>query len=593
MAHLSTDFAMAKLTYLEAIRCQVNLLELEAFGIKEYDADWLKNTQQVFRDRFGRFASRATPIGIIKDEVFASTAEFFETKTPALDDLTKSLGEINSSIQDTLSEFKKFVRTPQTGNQLVDKLIAVAIPGSIAALAIAGPEVALAVALGDSLAGAVASSLGGYAGATLTDAGLKKLGVENPWIRAGVNLVSALYTGRAVRDAFEYVQKQGLQSLYPKLLRQADKAEDLALLTKARLTEKGDRIEQAIASAAPAIPDFSKDIFAATPDLKTLFNLPKISPLAVTHANLFEVGINPVKFFNHIDEVLDLPGYSGLRLNLHQNRFKELNKRATELSDLLNKRSLEARRIAKEELTDLNAEIDWRSHLLKTELKHGKNLNKFLQAYLDTSLADKQVTLDLFRETLVQRKFVINHITYDNAFRLNQVKSLPNEPFSLQEKKKIFKEGKHYIDMVSRWRQKNINIDLIYDNERAHFKQSTANTRNQINVGQGGAREFLHELGHFLEHEQPITLQRAIRFRDSRKLQDELLDLSSYGAKLSGEQAIKDKFLTAYMGKVYPENRASEITSSALEYLAEPTKLYQLALCDREHLMMGLGALAP
>lgn len=83
-----------------------------------------------------------------------------------------------------------------------------------------------------------------------------------------------------------------------------------------------------------------------------------------------------------------------------------------------------------------------------------------------------------------------------------------------------------------------------------------------------GVRTVIHELGHWLEHQDAEVHQKALEFLDRRTAGEPLEWLGrGYSRR---EVARKDKFMSAYMGKEYKlgdDRYATEIVSMGLEYM--------------------------
>jgi len=114
-------------------------------------------------------------------------------------------------------------------------------------------------------------------------------------------------------------------------------------------------------------------------------------------------------------------------------------------------------------------------------------------------------------------------------------------------------------------------VNFLHKAGRAHYSKALRSVR--INKG-SGVRTGVHELGHWMEMHNPATLQKLIDFRTRRAGTEQPRKLSAITGNKNydaTEIAIEDKFLNAYMGKVYPGDLASEILTMGLEmYLYEP-----------------------
>lgn len=94
---------------------------------------------------------------------------------------------------------------------------------------------------------------------------------------------------------------------------------------------------------------------------------------------------------------------------------------------------------------------------------------------------------------------------------------------------------------------------------------------------------WVHELGHYLEDYSPAVRAKATAFLDSRTQGDRQVSLASlrknsgYG---SNEVTKRDRFMSPYMGKIYPTG-ATEIVSMGLEYMY--TRTVEFAQRDPEY----------
>jgi len=125
-----------------------------------------------------------------------------------------------------------------------------------------------------------------------------------------------------------------------------------------------------------------------------------------------------------------------------------------------------------------------------------------------------------------------------------------------------------------------IGVELPKAEPKAAFKKGGSGGRSYCAgdtiaiAPHSGITVVLHELGHFLEHHNPLTYRMALAFKESRTAGEKnqsLAKLTGVGYK-SMEVTKADKFLHPYMGKHYPG--ATEIVSMGMEYLSHsPLKL--------------------
>lgn len=586
---------MSKPQLLASFRYQVLMLELQAAGIEKYDAAWRDNGGYVYRDSLGRFTKQASSISAtLQDEFVGPTTELFGRKIAAFD-MEKSISDIAAEADAKFEELKRVADSPDRGKIVLDALISMAIPCAIAALIIVGPEVAIALATGGSLLGAVGTSLAGFAGAKITDASLQALGVENPWIRGGVNLIAAMFTGRFIADAFNFIKKGGFKALYPELAEEAAKASDFNSLINAIVKQTNRNLELKFVTD----PNFfggKKFILDGIESVKNELKPPVIPKTFTVESSLYEVGIDAKKLITHLNNVsqLERPGISLSASKQNRECVQQIAKRSEELVDLIKQKQKKASKMRLDEFKKLEGEIDWRTHLLKAELNFGGKLNEFLDKGL-TSRTQPDISkayetfLDSFKISDAKPKITFDkHFTNpshvsENIPGTNRVGHLTKE-----QKIQIYKEADIVLHKIATWTKKRIHVDIIAERNRGFSQVFSDGTAAKINVGERGSATIFHEMGHILEASDPPS--RSILFREARKLSDEVMDLGQIRPELKGEKAIRDKFLNPYTGKIY-KNGGTEITSTGLEALANVETLKQIALGDREHLMIALSTL--
>lgn len=129
---------------------------------------------------------------------------------------------------------------------------------------------------------------------------------------------------------------------------------------------------------------------------------------------------------------------------------------------------------------------------------------------------------------------------------------------------------------------------FIYASPRPH-----ADLRDRsINVGQDPYEEALfHELGHFLEAQNPELAKAARAWRDARATgsKQSLRQLTGLDYQTS-EQAVPDGFVNPYVGKVYRDG-LTEVVSTGLEHFGSAETMKHLLKEDPEHFYLTLGIL--
>jgi hypothetical protein len=272
-------------------QAQVISILLEA-ALKEYTADWLKNTDSVVRDETGKFAKKASSVKqaieeAVKDpqqvkrkvnsELLKLTAKGLDklvVKHPkftdelldkmfgldaqkARDKLADMYGEINPGLpnairpdplKDTLGDILKkaaahkgnprelakdlaqaFELAGDSYNKLIDdlnnveseseaikllgKLAATSIPIAAYLAATLTPEVAIGLLAGDTLATILASATAAQVVSFAANKGMDKIEADNPWIRAGVDLVIGISVGGTFSVRARQLEKKGIKSI--------------------------------------------------------------------------------------------------------------------------------------------------------------------------------------------------------------------------------------------------------------------------------------------------------------------------------------------------------------------------------------------
>jgi hypothetical protein len=108
----------------------------------------------------------------------------------------------------------------------------------------------------------------------------------------------------------------------------------------------------------------------------------------------------------------------------------------------------------------------------------------------------------------------------------------------------------------------------------------------QINISKhDSAGVVAHELGHILEDRDPLVRQSAKAFLSSRtggESQRPLKQITGNRAYGSSEYAKQDKFINAYMGKIY-DHGSTEIVSMGMGQFATSAGRWELATKDPEY----------
>lgn len=160
------------------------------------------------------------------------------------------------------------------------------------------------------------------------------------------------------------------------------------------------------------------------------------------------------------------------------------------------------------------------------------------------------------------------------------------------------KTGQTFLNQtVANWptkttgKKKLLRYDVYYSTQRAHFDGGSV-----VLAHSDKANTVVHETGHFLEAEgktrDGIPYHHvALNFLEARTAGEypkslKLLTGNAYG---DGELARPDKFLHPYIGREYPDGKATEVLSMGMEFLYNnPVKF---ASGDEEHFYLTVGML--
>jgi hypothetical protein len=134
---------------------------------------------------------------------------------------------------------------------------------------------------------------------------------------------------------------------------------------------------------------------------------------------------------------------------------------------------------------------------------------------------------------------------------------------------------------------------IVLEDDRAWANDQTGD----LNIGRRGGdvagirRMLFHELGHFLEFENPGIAKAAREWVESRATGElsKLKDIDSgYG---DYEVYYPDRFIDPYVGKVYQDGY-TEVISMGIENFADPAKMVQFYKKDPEHFNLIMGILS-
>lgn len=127
-----------------------------------------------------------------------------------------------------------------------------------------------------------------------------------------------------------------------------------------------------------------------------------------------------------------------------------------------------------------------------------------------------------------------------------------------------------------------------FDKDRAYANRDT----QYINVGSGAKNQVVfHEAGHHMEYATPGIQKAAQRFRDDRAESLEpkkLKDITGYDYFRDNEVALPDKFVSAYVGKVYTHG-ATEVVSVGIERFVNSKDMQKFYDKDPDHFNLIVG----
>jgi hypothetical protein len=121
--------------------------------------------------------------------------------------------------------------------------------------------------------------------------------------------------------------------------------------------------------------------------------------------------------------------------------------------------------------------------------------------------------------------------------------------------------------------------------------RANASPNGGIEVRRGDTRALAHELGHHVEFGNSTALDTAKAWVQSRAtdVPQPLRQMTGNRRYKSNEIAYPDKFVSPYVGKVYPD--ATEVISMGLERVASPQRLVDFASTDPDHFAYTVGIL--
>lgn len=631
---------------------QVVSLLVQAEQLKEYSADWLKNINKVTRDGSGRFASKASGntsrFGIPKQtlDLFGLKLEQIQSQVELTkDQAIKALDRVKTQ----LGELEKTKEVKQA-EEIASKVLTDGIPALTYMATTFGPDVAIGLALGESLpiilGGAAAMALA----SKLAEAQLKELDLDNTWIKAGVNLGISLLTADLVKGIAASIKgaKFGAQGVY-QIIEAGKTADDLKATFKAvrgELEELGKPAKSALEqtrherfihsltlstqiTANKPIGKFFEDLavyaggFIKNPGDNLVDYVEK--ELKGLNTSLIEAGVEPRAFSKRLAELSDFSDVPVLHRWKRISHIKRLIQRAGEIPQALkNVKSPELKEIENEILvlskefndrlnsgedvhqllqdpkwleamlkTDRGNELQfgaqWRATLLNAEIKHGKNLDSFVHSVTGESAA-------------LQKRY--------EAFLGSLVKDKPRKSdFSFASDEEFLKykpqNAEHGDDHWQPWASKPIRDAVAKECIKAaelfgrlspvklKVKLGSLGSRgfqvaNLINVSDGNRTILWHELTHIVEQSLEDGFDFSSAFRHARTTKPGLDDMARL--RMPGEKAIFDNFYHPYTGKVYAGG-TTEILTTGVEKLATAEGLHFLGTVDREHLMFVLGML--
>lgn len=604
--------------------------------LKEYDADWLINTKKVVRDYSGRFASKVSNINLFGLDVQKAQNQAILTDEEAMAALDRMKEEI---------EALKASKEPLQSKNIASKIMTDGIPTIIYIGNTFGPDIAIGLALGESLP----IILGGAAVYALISKvaqdQLKEWKVEDPWIQAGVNIAISLFSADLAKKIAVNVKafKLGSQGVR-QIVENGKNADDLkntfsavhkdleALKNPAKTALEKTRQERflhALSLTAQNTADKPIGSFFANvaeyagglmkPSGENLAQFIETELQGVGKA-LTESGVDAKAFSKRLAELSDLSKVPILHRAKRVDYVKTLVQRAKEIpqalknvnspeikeiedfmatffqkvgdgirsgenpKDVLNKLEWPEAVLKSDRANELKLGAKWRTQLLNAEIKKGKILDGFVNSIASSpkKLRDRY---EAFLGSLVKDKPKSTNFTIASDWDfVTAFKNKPQGKIWASEaiRNGIAQECIEAAKLFGRISPVDLNVKI------GSFTSRAFHLNGLINVAKGDRTHVWHELTHAVEGQIDKGCELSSAFRHSRISKPGVDDMLRLG--MPGEKAIFDNFYSPYVGKLYPKD-STEILTTGVEKMASAEGLHFLGTMDREHLMFVLGTL--
>jgi uncharacterized protein YoxC len=632
-------------------QAQISGIFVEA-ALKEYVADWRKGSEDktVMRDSAtGQFAKKASRSPTQSEDtsenplsnalsVLRQPAKAKEHALALLDDVKKGVDRIKTAKPEDLAKVAK-------------QIMKDGVPAAIYLAQTFGPDVIIGLSLGESLPIILGGAAVYLAVSKVAEKMLEESEFDNPWIKAGVNLAVSLVTADLAKGILTATKaaKFNAQGVY-KIVQAGKTADDL----KATVKTVTQQVDKMATPAKNLLEQQRRDRFLHSLTLtaetskdnttKNLFkNLAdycsgKLSSPSENLTRYVEKEISGLRqslkgtsvdvdgLADRLAQMSDLTNTPLLLRNRRIDDVKNIVQRAKEIPQAAKDIDGIAHKAVIKQVDDLRKKFaqqikngvpyetilrdpelinssllvdkanaiefgnEWRSMLVNTEIKYGKQLDEFLDS-VTKNPKDIGDRYEVFLGNLVKDK--PQNVKIGRAADYD---FLRNKPYGVKDRDKYLYQpwaDKGTRDMIADECQKAAELFGRLSPVQLDVRIGSHGPRayqigNIINVSTGDFTHTWHELTHVLERTMDKGFELSSAFRGARTTGRELKDMAHLG--MPGEKAVVDRFLNTYTGKVYTGN-STEILTTAAEKMATAEGLHHLATLDREQLMFFLSVL--
>jgi len=453
------------------------------------------------------------------------------------------------SIEDNLP-----ITNPSEQNKLLGIAIKTAIPLAVALALTVGVEVAIGMLIGQTIGEAIVGSALVFGVSSATDKVLDIAKVDNPIVRASLQIVAGLATGGLVARSIK-----------------------VAAINAKNITEVAEKLIKE-ATLTPGLLNKILDPHR----MATVLEKNKIDSKKVLDALYREVARD-----KRIGKV-----------SLHP-----FSKRLNEYVELAS---------SKNNLN--NVAIEWRKGVIDAELKYGETINKIsLVPIEDVTLRAEKKLLTEFLNVVKQgkeNKSIIQKVDQDFIDKYGYLFG-ENANFVLEGKRKFrgFQvDSKRRVDEVTDAvleASQLAGVDLgkiavgniegpAYEKSglgrafaRTFFGKNAGLKYINAGLASDSRNVGFHETGHFIEDAKGFAKYSVDLVKDRATKQKPLI--------IDGQEVPYAGFLSPYSGKIYSSpnrpNRATEVISTGLETLTSFSRLRRITREDPDHLRFTLFAL--